>query len=249
MYLQILFFLWAFATASANATMVQGFDVSKAWESAVVYVPSNFLPKRVIDVKADAPLPVVILLHGCGGIDVHERRWAEHLKSQGFMVVLPDSLAIPGRSKNCDTTTHTTNLGKIPVNELRPAEAAYAMARVREQTWADQDNIFLMGHSEGGMGAYLTPELGFQGVIVSGFICSIPGGLRALPATPVLAINWEFDPWFVRPDRPYLQCADRGFWPRRSNAKQLVLPGQGHATAFEATARDAVGRFLKEFKK
>ena len=52
MFLKILLFLWAFATASANATMVQGFDVSKAWESAVVYVPSNFLPKRVSDVKA-----------------------------------------------------------------------------------------------------------------------------------------------------------------------------------------------------
>ena len=249
MHLRILVFLWAFATAAANATMVQGFDVSKAWESAVVYVPSNFLPKRVIDVKADAPQPVVILLHGCGGIDVHERRWAEHLKSQGFIVVMPDSLAIPGRSKNCDSTTHTTNMGKIPVQDLRPAEAAYAMARVREQTWADQDNIFLMGHSEGGMGAYLTPELGFKGVIVSGFICSIPGGLRAQPATPVLAINWEVDPWFVRPGRPYLQCADRGFWPRRSNARQLVLSGQGHATAFEAIARDAVGNFLKEFRK
>jgi dienelactone hydrolase len=249
MYLKILLLLWTFATVSAKATMVQGFDVSKSWESAVVYVPSNFLTKRVIDVKVDSALPVVILLHGCGGISEHERRWAEHLKSLEFIVVLPDSLAIPGRSKNCDSTTHTTNLGKIPVNELRPAEAAYAMARVREQTWADQDNIFLMGHSEGGMGAYLTPEVGFKGVIVSGFICSIPGGLRAQPATPVLAINWESDPWFVRPGRPYLQCADRRFWSRRLSAKQLVLPGQGHATAFESIARDTVGSFLKEFRK
>ena len=120
MRLKILFFLWAFATAAANAMMVQGFDVSKAWDSAVVYVPSNFLPKRVIDVKADAPQPVVILLHGCGGIDVHDRRWAENLKSQGFIVVMPDSLAIPGRSKNCDSTTHTTNMGKIPVQDLPP---------------------------------------------------------------------------------------------------------------------------------
>lgn len=176
----------------------------------------------MIDVKVDAAQPVVIFLHGCGGIDEHERRWSEYLKSQGFIVVLPDSQAIPGRSKNCDATTHTTNMGKIPVRELRPAEAKYAMARVREQTWADQDNIFLMGHSEGGMGAYLTPELGFKGVIVSGFICSISGGLRAQSATPVLANNWELDPWFVRPEAPYLQCADRGFWPRRSNARQLV---------------------------
>jgi poly(3-hydroxybutyrate) depolymerase len=249
MRLRVLFFLWTFAAAFANATTVQGFDVSKAWEGAVVYVPSHFFPKRINDVKADAPQPVVILLHGCGGIDAHERRWADHLKSQGFIVVLPDSLAIPGRTKNCDSTTHTPNMGNIPVNDLRPAEAAYAMARVREQTWADQDNIFLMGHSEGGMGAYLTPELGFRGVIVSGFICSIPGGLRAERTTPVLAINWEVDPWFVRPGRPYQQCADRGFWPRRSNARQLVLPGQGHATAFETAARDAVGNFLKEFRK
>jgi dienelactone hydrolase len=244
MYLKIFLLLWTFATVSAKATMVQGFDVSKAWESAVVYVPSNFLPKRVIDVRVDAPQPVVIFLHGCGGIDMHERRWADHLKSQGFIVVLPDSLAIPGRSKNCDSTTHTTNLGKIPVRELRPAEASYAMARVREQTWADQDNIFLMGHSEGGMTVSRTPVEGFKAVISSGFWCHRRLEIKHGGA-PFLFLNWENDPWFRDvPDKRNPQICQQ-LSEKRASTEQVLLVGQGHATSQSDSAKMAVEKFLK----
>ena len=102
-----------------------------------------------------------------------------------------------------------------------------------------------MGHSEGGMAAYTTPELGFKGVIISGFTCRIQGGVRAKSDVPVLALNWERDPWFAKPDRPYRTCRDTPLWQRRPDAQELILPGQGHATADEPSARDAVTNFLK----
>jgi pimeloyl-ACP methyl ester carboxylesterase len=132
----------------------------------------------------------------------------------------------------------------VPVNDLRPAEAQYAMAQLGAQPWADKGKVFLMGHSEGAMAAYLTPESGFRAIVLSGFPCSIRGGIRAKLDTPVLALNWEKDPYFVR--TPIKQCALTPLWQRRTNATELMFPGVGHATAFEPAAQAAVTRFLSE---
>ncbi len=241
----IIHWLLMLFTLSAGAVLVEGYDISKSWGQAVVFVPSSSFAKTVTDVKTEKPMPVVILMHGCGGIGEHERRWARHISGEGFIVVLPDSFAIPNRKKNCDSSSHETNLKLTPVHTLRPAEATYALSKVKEQSWADQNLIFLMGHSEGGMAAYMTPELGFKGVIFSGFTCRIQGGVRAKSDVPVLALNWERDPWFAKPDRPYRTCRDTPLWQRRPDAQELILPGQGHATADEPSARDAVTNFLK----
>ena len=64
MFKIIFLFLFVFANP-ANAFLVQGYDVSKAWEGAQVHVPSNFLVKSIDNVKVDSPLPVVVFLHGC----------------------------------------------------------------------------------------------------------------------------------------------------------------------------------------
>jgi dienelactone hydrolase len=232
----------------SHSEVIQGYDIGKSWDNATVYVPSNFFPKRVHTVTTEKPMPTVILMHGCGGIGEHEKRWAEHIKAQGFIVVLPDSLAIPNRPKNCDSTAHKV-LSLVPVNDLRPAEIGYAMSKLKDAPWVDQKNIFLMGHSEGGMAAYLAPELGFRGVIISGFPCTIRGGVRAKTDTPVLAINWERDPWFERPDRRFRQCSETPLWQRRTGTSELILSGVGHATAYEPSARDAVAMFLKNLMK
>lgn len=229
----------------ANAFLVQGYDVSKAWESAQVYVPSNFLTKNVNDVKVDNPLPVIVLLHGCGGIGEHEKKWAQNLKSEGFIVVLPDSFAMPNREVNCIPSSNTTNIGKVPVHDLRPTEAEFAMKMLQEQIWADKRNIFLMGHSEGGMGAFLTKEVGFKGIIVSGFSCGIRKKIGSADTTPFIAINWEVDPYFSKDGVPQRQCSDRPFWKNRVDKVEVILKGKGHATASDNLANREVINFLK----
>jgi poly(3-hydroxybutyrate) depolymerase len=208
---KLIFIIFLFFSNSGNTILVQGYDVSKSWDGAQVYVPSNFLTKKVDDVKVDNQFPVVVLLHGCAGIGEHEKKWAQNLKSEGFIVVLPNSFAIPNREMNCIPSSNITNIGKVPVHDLRPTEAEFAMKMVQEQIWADKRNIFLMGHSEGGMGAFLTKEVGFKGVVVSGFSCGVRKKVGSADTTPFIAINWKIDPYFSKDDTPQRQCSDRPF--------------------------------------
>ena len=241
----LLTFLLLSTASFSQVDISKKWDISKTWDGAQVYVPGNWFTKAVNTVEVTQPMPVVIFMHGCGGIDQDTRQWAGFLKDNGYIVLLPDSYAMPDRVRNCDPRTSTTNLGKVPVNDLRPAEADYAMSKIKEVSWADKRNIFLMGHSEGGMAAYLTPEVGFKGIIISGFACRIWGGVRAKSDTPVLALNWERDPWFVKPSQEYKTCADTPLWQKRSQAVEVILPGQGHSTVSEQAARDSVIKFLK----
>lgn len=239
-----------FAYLVYGGNPAQEYDVRKSWEKAQVYVPGNFLNKTVNNVSVEQPMPVIIFLHGCGGINETERKWAEYLKTEKFIVVMLDSYAIPNREKNCITATHTTNIGKVPVNDLRPAEAEYALSQIKQTSWADQNNIFLMGHSEGAMGAFLTREVGYAGVVITGFPCSIRGRpFGSSRDKPTLIINFERDPYFERPDNPYTQCSDRPFWKFRTATTELILQGKGHSAADNKEAREALKTFLNSNKK
>jgi len=234
-----------FAYLVYGGNPAQEYDVRKSWEKAVVHVPGNFSTRTVDTVEVTAPMPVVVFLHGCAGINDTERKWTEFLKAEKFIVVLLNSYAIPNREKNCIPATHTTNVGKVPVNLLRPAEAEYAMSKLKEKAWADKDNIFLMGHSEGAMGTFLTRNVGFTGIVITGFVC-LPGRPFASSRdTPTLIINYERDPFFEKPDRDYLQCSDRPYWRFRTNTTELILPGRGHGSADDRTARETLKNFSK----
>lgn len=250
MYARSLIATLALLSSAAHAFLVQGYDVSKAWETAPVYVPSSFLVKRVDNVQVDSPLPVVIFLHGCGGINDHERKWANFLKSQNYIVVLPNSFGIPGRPTNCTGTLPNRAVWRVPVDELRPAEAEYALAKVKEASWADKYNIFLMGFSEGGMASQNTRAEGFAGIIMSGFPCAARGPVRSAPDFPLLVVNWKVEPDFVRPDGSgYQQCSEKPYWRFRTRSTEVLLDGKGHFNVDEPIARSAVLNFLKENKK
>ena len=243
---KLLVLVTALMSGVVNALNLEDYDVGKSWEKAVVYLPYNFFPKTIDSIQVEKPLPVVILLHGCGGIGEHEKRWAQNLTYEGFIVVLPDSFAIPNREINCIPATNTRNIGQVPVDDLRSAEAEFAMKKMKGQVWADKHNIFLMGHSEGGMGAFLTKEIGFKGVVISGFSCGKRRKVGSNDSTPFIAINWEIDPYFSKSDIPQMQCSSRPFWGNRTDRTEIILKGKGHATAYDNSANLAVIKFLKD---
>ena len=88
--------------AVAQAAENQGANAAMTWEKADVFVPGRFLTTTPNKVKVDKPLPVVIYLHGCTGIADHDKRWGGFIKGLGYIAVLPDSMARPGRIPNCD---------------------------------------------------------------------------------------------------------------------------------------------------
>ena len=92
-------------------------DVEKSWEDAVVYVPGKTFTTSVNKISVDKPMPVVIYLHGCAGINrTHDASWASLLTGQGFIVVMPDSMARPGRIPNCDPKVKGEILFRMPLN-------------------------------------------------------------------------------------------------------------------------------------
>ena len=204
----------------------------------MVSVPGRFLTTSVKDIKLEQPLPVVLLIHGCAGIQRTESSWAGFLKGEGYIVVEPDSFA-RSRPISCDPRTHRAGL--FPgVATYRQDEVTYALAQLRKAPWADQRNLFLMGHSEGAVVVATANVSGFRGVIISAWICR--NGLVVPRETAVLAIDHEKDPWF--PNSSGQHCSN--LFGTRTNARQITLTGFDHGT-FEAPAERAVKDFLRTY--
>lgn len=223
-------------------------EVERTWQAAFVYLPGLPFPGLVLLARVP-PLepirPTVLYMHACTGRGSQDEFWARTLADAGYAVVMPDSFARQYRRANCDPFTQT--VGGFPqATDFRQEEIAFAMDRLREQPWVDARNLFLMGHSEGGLAAALWPSPGFKGVIISGWMCTYRthpayDGLRTPLQTPVLAIEFETDPWFENTPASG-SCGP--LLARRPRSRLLTLPGRGHHTDSYEAARQAVLEFL-----
>uniref|UniRef100_Q47H30 Dienelactone hydrolase domain-containing protein n=1 Tax=Dechloromonas aromatica (strain RCB) TaxID=159087 RepID=Q47H30_DECAR len=241
--LKVLVFFFACGTSAFSWSDAGPEDVGKSWDSAVVHVPGKLLSTKVDRVQVDKPMPVVLLMHGCNGLQKTESAWAGFLKDKGYIVVLPDSFA-RSRPQSCDPRTKRG--GMFPgVVKFRHDEVRYAFDRLALLPWVDQRNIFLMGHSEGGRVVALYGGTGFRGAVISAWLCNslrFPenNGLRLPENMAILAIDHERDSWY--PDGEGRHCGE--YFGQRSGSRQVTLPGSEHDT-FEPPARQAVEEFLK----
>jgi dienelactone hydrolase len=235
-------------TAFAQTAQNQAASVAITWEKAEVFVPGSFFKTTPDKVAVAKPLPVVIYLHGATGIDPdHDARWGSFIKDLGYIAVLPDSMARPGRKPNYDSRTGRG--GVFPAaNAMRIEETRYALEQVRKSAWADANNVFLMGHSEGGQAAARNRLPDFRGIIISGWTCTDstrPGfdGIFAPLEIPILTLEWDHDAF--REGTPQQgSCANK--FGERKKARRVLLSGTQHGTHGQREARDAVAQFLKE---
>lgn len=229
------------------------YDLEKSWINSEVYVPNKFFKGKIDRIDTSIKLPVVILAHGCTGITEHERSWANLIKKLNFIVIIPDSMSIPNRLQNCDPQTHKRDTKKSPIYVLRPAEIEFMLDKLQEQLWVDTDNIFIMGHSEGGYAAttiYNHNNHKIKGIIISGYNCRF--GVKASLDTAILAIEWSDDPWFpprrypwhFSDNHPPARC-NNSWGVSRPNTSHVLLDGTGHSTYNNPIARKAVIDFLQ----
>jgi dienelactone hydrolase len=236
------------------------YDISKSWVNSHIYIPDHFFkknPKEVELISVSPPKPVVVYMHGAGGIGSHDTGWANFLRRNGYVVVMPDSFAIPNRVLNVDSKNKIANLRLVPVNLLRPTEAEYAISQLKLLNWVDINNIFLMGHSEGANASTYINDVGYKGLIISSNLCHF--GFRVQQDIPILAISYEKDTYLPNPLNWH--CKDRWdthypsdsqnteskkiFRPARKNTSQIILSGEGHATQGNLIAEQAVLNFLR----
>ncbi len=109
--------------------------------------------------NAEPQRPVVVALHGCGGLysaagalngqlNVRHQAMGEMLQALGYYVIFPDSLTTRGESSLC-----AQPIGKRAITQReRRADALGALAWVRQQPWADPSRVALLGWSHGGSG-------------------------------------------------------------------------------------------------
>jgi dienelactone hydrolase len=193
--------------------------------------------------------PIVVYAHGCGGMTPNSHAHVSMLEDLGdYVVVAPDSFARK-RPQSC-WSPGAVDLGATRVARgLRRAELVHALDRVARLPWVDKDNIFLVGHSQGGgMVLGYAGEVRIKGRVSLNGACysrfpraGITGnGLR--PDEAVLVFDSGRDPWFAR---YYSECPEMA---RRHPNGRLVhdADDDGHNLIAQPKYRAILEAWLKE---
>src|SRR5260221_8609245 len=112
---------------------------------------NGILHAQLYKPEGDGPFPVVIALHGCGGLAGHSepvqaryRDWAEQLLEGGNAVLLPDSYGSRELGPQCRVKER-----RILARRERVADIMASREWLVQQPWAARDRISLMGWANG----------------------------------------------------------------------------------------------------
>lgn len=189
--------------------------------------------------------PAVVFVHGCAGLGRGNLRYMRLLARAGYAVIAPDSFARRYRPETCLPSQRRPIPGAPfrRVGQMRQEEIRHAAHRVRSAPWADQRNLFLMGHSQGGTAVAAYEGDVFRARIISGSTCA--RGVRVPPGTPVLAFYSKDDRW--RRGRPADRCLRRA--RLRGVAMEFHLfEGRAHNLSRNRAARRLILDFLARLR-
>lgn len=102
---------------------------------------------RIEKPKGDGPFPLVLQLHGCGGLRPFQDIYAERALKAGYAVMIVDSFKPRGLSRLAATLTVCTGLALHGSERAADLFALYDWAR--GQAWVDKRHIVACGWSHG----------------------------------------------------------------------------------------------------
>jgi len=228
--------------------------VSKTWQRAEIWVRTadGFINSHMTDdvllarLNKDArAYPTVVFFHDCGR-NRKQAGWhyARFLARAGFAVILPDSFARPDRPEACEywQLKPLANAPTKKVHGLRMAEIAHALGKAKALSWVDTDNLFVMGHGEGGDALAAFDGGGFKARVISAALCK--WGLKGPTDIPDLLVASRDDRLFhgMDADTCGQKATGRSF-------KTVLFDGYQHDTSSLSDARDTVIDFLKTLVK
>jgi dienelactone hydrolase len=118
-----------------------------------IEIPSGsaVLHAQLFKPEGNGPFPVVIALHGCGGLSGHSepvqvryRDWAEELLKDGKAVLFPDSYGSRELGPQCRVRER-----RITARRERVADILATRQWLMQQAWVAQDRISLLGWANG----------------------------------------------------------------------------------------------------
>lgn len=207
-------------------------------------VSDEFVQRKLLGLEKKRP--TVIFVHGCAGLGRGNLRYMRFLARAGYAVIAPDSFARRYRPETCDPSRHRGIKGAPHrrVNQMRQEEIHHAVYRVRQLHWIDQENLFLMGHSQGGTAAAAYEGDEFSAHVIAGSTCW--RGVWAPLGTPAFTLYSKDDPW--RRGRPADSCL-RKAEGRGVNMAFHLFEGRAHNLSRNERARRLILDFLSRHRR
>ena len=239
-------------------------DIERTWSEAIVALPaesatadplvarlsSASVERRLRVIAARTRLPVAIYLHGCTGVG--NLNFLKELAATGVVVIAPDSFARRYRPLQCDPKTKTGGRNLF-VYDFRLAELTFALERLGEAPWADLNNLFLVGNSEGGVAAALFRGDVFNARVITQWTCQgapFVRGIAAPEGTPILAIVRENDPFYDARNTPAQQGNCGAYLDGRPASRSVVLAaGEVHDVYNEPAAVQTILDFIGRHRR
>jgi dienelactone hydrolase len=218
----------AFAATAAPLPSPHQVDIPQA---------NGVLHAQLYKPDGDGPFPVVIALHGCGGLAAGRseqvapryRDWAEQLIKGGKAVLLPDSYGSRELGPQC-------RVGERRVHARRERVADIMAARqwLVQQPWAAHDRISLMGWANGASALLwaVRPQLSsrgaepdFRSAVAFYPDCRVSAGLGWSARIPTLVLIGAKDDVSSPPACRQMIDGARG---RSALVRIVVYPGAYH---------------------
>src|ERR1700736_2777954 len=186
----------------------------------------------------DGPFPVVIALHGCGGlagrsepVQQRYRDWAEQLLKDGNAVLLPDSYGSRELGPQCRVKDRERH---VLARRERVADIMASRQWLVQQPWAARNRISLMGWANGASALLwaVRPQMSsrsiepdFRSAIAFYPDCRISSGLGWSARVPTLLLIGANDDVSSPPACRQMVDGARG---RSALARIVVYPGAFH---------------------
>jgi dienelactone hydrolase len=199
---------------------------------------SGTLHAQLYKPDGDGPFPVVIALHGCGGLAGHSepvlaryRDWAEQLLKGGNAVLLPDSYGSHELGPQCRVNSRER---RVLARRERVADILASRQWLVQQPWTARDRISLMGWANGASALLwaVRPQLAsrnvepdFRSAVAFYPDCRISSGLGWSARVPTLLLIGADDDVSSPPACRQMVDGARG---RSALARIVVYPGAYH---------------------
>jgi dienelactone hydrolase len=229
--LSAILFLTLFAVACPA-------DAAPSRAPAQVEIPlsSGILHAQLYKPDGDGPFPVVIALHGCGGlagpsepVQPRYRDWAEQLLKTGHAVLLPDSYGSRELGPQCRAGER-----RVLARRERVADIMASRQWLLQQPWAERDRISLLGWANGAsallwavrpQSSSRKVEPDFRSAIAFYPDCRVSSGLGWSARVPTLLLIGARDDISSPPACRQMVDGARG---RSALARIVVYPGAAH---------------------
>ena len=234
-------------------------ELERTWQAALVRIPKDdggIHSMTMHEIKSQtisqgSKFPTIIFLHGCAGFRDSSFDRIEFPALNGFAVIAPNSFARKKYPQSCDFSTTPAKIALYRGTQgMREHDAAYAIKKAKALPWVDPNNLFLMGHSEGGLvvATFKSKNNSVKARIIEGWTCNSgwpeAKGLRAPKSEPVLALVGSSDP--ALQSNPYTKGHCRV--NKKNGSKSIVYKdgnlSRQHDLLVDPVAQEDVLQFL-----